>query len=523
IADFLASSQNGLVLWYMLGDYTDCLGDLFVAFPDVSASCSISAFATTPVCDDNGTGSDSSDDTYTFDVTVSGTDTGGSWSGGGTIAVYDTPISFGPYLISDGDQSFVITDDVDGSCITTVNVTAPPSCSTVTCSLTANVTNLICDDRETTDPDDDWFSFDLVVTGGSGQWSSPDLNTFFNDYNTVYTFDYTNINSPLYEISNGSWTFTITDTDDGSCSTNATVNPPASCSPECNWGSGFDTGDASSTITRDDQGTPDPNDDTVSGIFTIVAPSSSEDWSLTVKEPDPGNGHLQDYGPYSAGTTTISWGPVPIADFLASSQNGLVLWYMLGDYTDCLGDLFVEFPEVSSCSVIATGNGVCEGNDIQLRGEDGFVSYEWDGPDGFSSNDQNPSIIGATILANGIYNLTATDADGCVAIANVFVEVQEMPKPQELCDGDSIETTAPAGYTTYQWYKDGVAISAADGGDQQIYTITETGEYNYTLDGQALDGSCTNQMCCPLVIIVGSCPADCNINKCLPIMITKVN
>ncbi|MGB1206066.1 MAG: hypothetical protein ACPG5B_10485, partial [Chitinophagales bacterium] len=299
--------------------------------------------------------------------------------------------------------------------------------------LTATVSNLICDDRETTDPDDDWFSFDLVVTGGSGQWSSPDLNTFFNDYNTVYTFDYTNINSPLYEISNGSWTFTITDTDDGSCSTNATVNPPASCSPECNWGSGFDTGDASSTITRDDQGTPDPNDDTVSGIFTIVAPSSSEDWSLTVKEPDPGNGHLQDYGPYSAGTTTISWGPVPIADFLASSQNGLVLWYMLGDYTDCLGDLFVAFPDVSaSCSISASATTpVCDDNgtgndssddtytfDVTVSGTD--TGGSWSGG-GTTGSYDTPTSFGPYLISDGDQIFTITDdVDGsCIADVNV--------------------------------------------------------------------------------------------------------
>ncbi|MBK7809375.1 MAG: right-handed parallel beta-helix repeat-containing protein [Saprospiraceae bacterium] len=42
-------------------------------------------------------------------------------------------------------------------------------------------------------------------------------------------------------------------------------------------------------------------------------------------------------------------------------------------------------------------------------------SYSWTGPDGFVSNDANPSITNATVNANGTYYLTVTDANGCQA------------------------------------------------------------------------------------------------------------
>ena len=78
--------------------------------------------------------------------------------------------------------------------------------------------------------------------------------------------------------------------------------------------------------------------------------------------------------------------------------------------------------------------------------------------------------------------LTVTDANGCTATATASFVVETQIN-QELCDGQTIDAEAETGATSYQWYKDGVAIDAANGGDQQTYTITEAGEYNYTIDG----------------------------------------
>ncbi len=67
-----------------------------------------------------------------------------------------------------------------------------------------------------------------------------------------------------------------------------------------------------------------------------------------------------------------------------------------------------------------------------------------------------------------------------------------------------------------------MAIAAADGGDLQTYNITEPGEYNYTINGAVLDGTCLQQMCCPVVVVAGVCAPDCVPAICLPISITKM-
>ncbi len=53
----------------------------------------------------------------------------------------------------------------------------------------------------------------------------------------------------------------------------------------------------------------------------------------------------------------------------------------------------------------------------------GGVSYSWTGPDGFTSTDQNPSLMNVTAAASGTYTVTVTGSNGCSATANTDVTV----------------------------------------------------------------------------------------------------
>jgi gliding motility-associated-like protein len=63
----------------------------------------------------------------------------------------------------------------------------------------------------------------------------------------------------------------------------------------------------------------------------------------------------------------------------------------------------------------------CPGQEnIQLNGGGG-VSYEWSGPAGFMSSNQNPTLINPIPNAAGTYTVTVTDASGCTATATTIV------------------------------------------------------------------------------------------------------
>ena len=89
------------------GDEDD--GDCVVLTPQ---PCSINAVVTSLLCDNNGTPSMADDDTYTFEITVSGQSTGASWStDNGMSGAYGETVSFGPYSISTVPTQDIIISD----------------------------------------------------------------------------------------------------------------------------------------------------------------------------------------------------------------------------------------------------------------------------------------------------------------------------------------------------------------------------------------------------------------------------
>lgn len=99
------------------------------------SGCFINASVDNIQCDNNGTQNNVSDDTYTFEVTVTGTGTAPGWTAGPIPNAfgsgnYGQAVSFGPYPISSGDINLTITDDDDNTCTTSITADAPSPCST---------------------------------------------------------------------------------------------------------------------------------------------------------------------------------------------------------------------------------------------------------------------------------------------------------------------------------------------------------------------------------------------------------
>ncbi len=74
----------------------------------------------------------------------------------------------------------------------------------------------------------------------------------------------------------------------------------------------------------------------------------------------------------------------------------------------------------------ANSNGpICAGSNLTFGATtttSGIISYNWTGPNGFTSSVQNPSITAATTAASGTYNVTAT-VNNCVSVATPIVVV----------------------------------------------------------------------------------------------------
>ncbi len=113
-------------------------------------------------------------------------------------------------------------------------------------------------------------------------------------------------------------------------------------------------------------------------------------------------------------------------------------------------------PPCTVPGVIASGNSpVCKGTAINLVGLGG-QRYRWQGPNGFSSNQQNPSIPNATIGNNGIYTLTAFGENNCSTIVSINIVIEPAPiitassSTDVACEGTTVNLNA-SGALTYAW------------------------------------------------------------------------
>ena len=153
----------------------------------------------------------------------------------------------------------------------------------------------------------------------------------------------------------------------------------------------------------------------------------------------------------SAGGVSYAWvGP---NGFTSTEQNPTISNCTLanaGEYTvtvtdanGCVATAKVSVMVNSKPTATAGNNGpVCEGGTVTLL-SGGGVSYAWTGPNGFTSNVQNPLLLNVTFAMAGEYTVTVTDANGCTATAKTTLVVNPLP----ICG-----ITAAPWYQDHQWH-----------------------------------------------------------------------
>jgi len=121
----------------------------------------------------------------------------------------------------------------------------------------------------------------------------------------------------------------------------------------------------------------------------------------------------------------------------------------------------VDVYEQPTVSPLATITDNCDGGRLELASNGataaGALSYEWTGPNGFTSTQVNPVIDPATQANNGRYEVTVTNANGCTA--SNAVDVTGMLPPAEtptidapsICEGEDLVLTTSTSGTQFEW------------------------------------------------------------------------
>jgi gliding motility-associated-like protein len=134
-----------------------------------------------------------------------------------------------------------------------------------------------------------------------------------------------------------------------------------------------------------------------------------------------------------------------------------------------------------AAQITATNNGpICTGGTLQLSTA-AQGTYAWSGPNGFTSNLQNPSIPNVTTAAAGTYTLTV-NLGGCIGTTTTTVVVNQSPTVTAtgatICSGQPGTVTAtvsPAMAGTYTWNTGatGTTLTASPNATTN-YTVTFT-------------------------------------------------
>jgi hypothetical protein len=270
--------------------------------------CKIEANASNILCDDNGTPNDPSDDTWSFDLTVS-TDTNiGFWVVDPLLSAsvpYGTTVNIPMGNISNYGTTVdvIITDKEDDKCTITITIDVPTACSETTCTLEAVTSVGSCNDNGTPlDPSDDYYNITLDVFNTQGQaWMVLNSNMMVIYFGNG---DENNINlGNNYLVSDQIEWFWVKLNNDPECFVDVTVLAPTSCNFSCNISANVTTGDCN------DNGTPnDPSDDYYY-ITVDVLGTNGIAWELIGY---PANQQIYYTGTGNA--TNIQLGPISATD-----------------------------------------------------------------------------------------------------------------------------------------------------------------------------------------------------------------
>ncbi|MBK8614519.1 MAG: hypothetical protein IPN85_13790 [Flavobacteriales bacterium] len=189
-----------------------------------------------------------------------------------------------------------------------------------------------------------------------------------------------------------------------------------------------------------------------------------------------------------SGNGTFGWsGP---NNFTSQDQNPTV--NAAGTYTltvtgsnGCTSqaNAVVELNDEAPGAQASGGTLTCNTTSVQLSGS-GNGTFSWSGPNGFTSQDQNP-----TVNAAGTYTLTVTGSNGCTSQANAVVgQDDELPGAQAqggtlTCTNTTVMLIG-SGNGTFSWSGPGFSSIL------QNPTVNTAGTYILTVTGS---NGCTSQ------------------------------
>lgn len=451
-------------------------------------------------------------------VTLSGSPSGGTWSGPGIISNGFNPSAAGPgthtitysYTSSNGCSS---TDDVQFTVNSIPTLGNAPTPNDADCGLSnGSLTGASINGNG---------GFNYSWTNNSGSVVGNNLN-LTNIPAGLYTLNVSDING----CTNSFGPFSISNpgapsapainvsANEGCVNEEVTfsiVNPDANIDYDWSGPNSFNSTATSFTINLNTTTAGNycviatEANCTSSSACEIVTLNPSPQIYLTSDSQDDSYCANEDITITADGAQSYSWtGPANFSSNQVSftiqnptSQN--TGWYVVEGENEfgCTSQdsIEIEVNDLPMANASADGDAsltYCEGGDGLLFGSGGS-SYNWVGPNNFTSSEQNPVINNFGFAFEGTYVLTVVDDNGCSAMDSVelavsaFEDVTITAPDTALCTGETV-TLSAFGATDFEWTGPNgftssgqqITINNLNAENTGIYIVTGTNEFGCT-------------------------------------------
>ncbi len=191
---------------------------------------------------------------------------------------------------------------------------------------------------------------------------------------------------------------------------------------------------------------------------------------------------------HASGGVSYQWQPASglnnpsISNPQANISASTMYTVTVTDANGCTGtdSILVTLNQLPVITLAQGDTSICEGDQVQL-GASGGISYSWSPP--VTLNNPNIANPVATPIAATTYQVTVTDANGCVNTAQLTVDFYPPTNPNAqpadtyICPGDAVQLSASNG-VSYTWMPpDGLdnpnsPNPMASPASTQTYTVT---------------------------------------------------
>lgn len=204
----------------------------------------------------------------------------------------------------------------------------------------------------------------------------------------------------------------------------------------------------------------------------------------------------------ASGANTYTWNPGSTTGFTISINPATTTVYTVtGTSAGCLSsyNYTVTVNPTPVINVIPS-SAICMGQTLTFTNSTtNAISYNWSGPNGFTSTLQNPSPIANLTSANsGVYNLSATSSASCLSTYWLNINVNALPtltvNNAVICTGSTCNLFA-TGANTYTWSPSSGLSSA----NNATVTAFPTNSTIYIVTGTDANG-CINTVTSTVIV-----------------------